>query len=338
VPLGIANFANDFLSLGAIALSLSSARYGIAIGIFANLFLLILKASASGISESLTIFSETLNSLSDFIGAIVIFVFVNWAHRTVDDDHPFGHHRAEPIAGLVLGLFSGILGIEVIRHALIDFSRGSPAHHIGPWPALALVAAIIVKGALAVYFRKLSHRLKSPAFRASAVDCRNDVFVGTQALVGVLLAEANLAVFDTISGLLVGIYILYSAYVVATENIDYLMGKAPQPDIHEEILASARRVDGVVEVDDVRAHYVGTFIHVELTARVDPHLPTRDSHSIAEDVRHSVEELPDVSRAFVHIEPFDGHHVADSTPVIAQRRPPTRSSSNPPITLSQLPS
>ncbi|MBY0588527.1 cation diffusion facilitator family transporter [bacterium] len=293
-------------------MSLSSARYGIVIGLLANALLLILKASASGISDSLTIFSETLNSLSDFLGAIVIFVFVRWAHRTVDEDHPFGHHRAEPIAGLVLGLFSGILGIEVVRHAVIDLSRGNSAHHIGPWPALALITAIGVKGALAIYFSRLSDQLGSPAFRASAVDCRNDVFVGSQALVGVLLAEANLAIFDSISALLVGLYILYSAYVVAVENIDFLMGKAPESAMHHEIRESARRVEGVVEVEDIRAHYVGTFIHVELTARVHAHLPTRDSHAIAEDVRHSVEEIPAVGRAFVHIEPFEDPSAKDS--------------------------
>ncbi len=283
-------------------MSITSARYGIAVGLLANLLLLILKASASGISDSLTIFSETLNSLSDFIGAIVILIFVRWAHRKTDDDHPFGHHRAEPIAGLVLGLFSGILGIEVIRHAIIDLSTGAQ-NQIGPWPAIVLAVAIAVKGGLAVYFRRLSQSLASPAFRASAVDCRNDVIVGIQALIGVSLAQANLSVFDGISALLVGIYILYSAYIVAAENIDFLMGKAPEPKINEEIKRIARQVDRVVEVDEIRAHYVGIYIHVELTARVWGDLPTSVSHEIAEEVRDAVEQLPEVGRAFVHIEP-----------------------------------
>jgi cation diffusion facilitator family transporter len=277
----------------------------------ANLLLLVLKASATGISDSLTIFSETLNSLSDFLGAIVIFIFVRWAHRKVDDDHPFGHHRAEPIAGLVLGLFSGILGIEVVRHAAIDLAQGAPHHHIGPWPALALTVAVIVKGGLAVYFRNLGRRLSSPAFRASAVDCRNDVFVGLQALVGVLLAQANLSVFDGISALLVGVYILYSAYVVAAENIDFLMGKAPDVTIHEEIRQTALDVKQVIGVEDIRAHYVGIYVHVELTVHVLGDLATSDSHQIAEEVRDAVEQLPTVGRAFVHIEPVppsgDGH-------------------------------
>ncbi len=149
----------------------------------------------------------------------------------------------------------------------------------------------------------MSRSLASPAFRASAVDCRNDVVVGVQALIGVSLAQANLSFFDGISALLVGLYILYSAYVVAAENIDFLMGKAPEPKISEEIMRVARQVERVIEVDDIRAHYVGIYIHVELTARVWGDLPTSVSHEIAEDVREAVEQLPEVGRAFVHIEP-----------------------------------
>ena len=84
----------------------------------ANAFLLALKAAATGLSDSLTIFSETLNSLADVVSAVVILVCVRWAWKRPDADHPFGHRRAEPIAGLVVAIFAGILGFEVCRMAL----------------------------------------------------------------------------------------------------------------------------------------------------------------------------------------------------------------------------
>ena len=81
------------------------------------------------------------------------------------------------------------------------------------------------------------------------------------------------------------------------------MGRAPEPEMMQEILQSAAAVPGVHEVVEVRGHYVGTFVHVELTARVDGRLSTIDSHAVAEAVRAAVEAHAMIDRAFVHIEP-----------------------------------
>lgn len=285
-------------------MTLSKAKRGILVAILANAFLLALKAGATNVSDSLTIFSETLNSLADLLGAIVVLIFVPWAHRSNDDDHPFGHGRAEPIAGLTLAIFGGILGTEVVRYAIMSLSSGKQPEHVGWMPMVALAVAAVVKGRLAVYFGNLGRTLDSPAFRASAVDSRNDVLVAIQALIGVSLAYFQLGMFDGISALLVGLYILHSAYHVAMENIDFLMGKAPDIAMQNEIRDIALAVECVREVDDVRAHYVGTKVHVELTVRVPATLPTVDSHAVAEDVRAAVESLTSVERAFIHIEPM----------------------------------
>lgn len=269
----------------------------------ANALLLALKAGATGISDSLTIFSETLNSLSDFLGAIIVVVFVTWAHRSNDADHPFGHGRAEPIAGLVLALFTAILGFEVVRSVLMDWIEPSTRPHVGWAPIAALVVAGLVKSALAIYFRRLGRELDSPAFRASAIDSRNDVLVAAQAVLALILVQVRWEIFDSISALLVGLYILYSAFHIAMENIDYLMGKAPDHRLCERIRAAAENVRHVQQVDDLKAHYVGTRVHVELTTRVDGGLSTVESHDIAEEVREAVESIHEVDRAFVHVEP-----------------------------------
>lgn len=287
-------------------MGLASAKRGIWIGLAANGFLLALKALASGLSDSLAIFSETLNSLSDFVGAIVVLIFVQWAHRTTDKNHPFGHERAEPIAGLTLAIFTAILGFEVVRSAVLGLALGTTPSHIGWFPVLALVIAGVVKGSLAGYFRKLGQSLNSPAFRASAVDCRNDVLVASQAILGLLLAQANLGIFDRVAALAVGVYILYSGYRVGIENIDFLMGKAPDEGLCERIRRAADGVPFVHEVGDLRAHYVGTQVHVELTIRVGGEMSTADSHDVAEEVRACVESIPGVARAFVHVEPVVG--------------------------------
>lgn len=284
-------------------MSQSSAIRATWVAIGANVFLLGLKASATGLSDSLTIFSETLNSLADVIASMVIVLCVRWAWKRPDEDHPFGHRRAEPIAGLVVAIFTGILGFEVCRTAVTHLWHGELPERIGPYPIIALCVTVLLKAWLTARFGRLGRQLNSPAIRATAVDCRNDVVVSLQGLAAVAMAEWGLPVLDRVAAILVGAYILYSGYRIGMENLDYLMGRAPDRELLERIRSAAAPIDGIQGIDAIKGHYVGTFIHVELTARVDGTLSTAESHDLCEATRQAVEAIPTVDRAFVHIAP-----------------------------------
>jgi cation diffusion facilitator family transporter len=275
----------------------------VAIGV--NVALLALKASATGLSDSLTIYSETLNSLADVASAVVIVLCIRWAWQTPDEDHPFGHRRAEPLAGLVVAIFTGILGFEVCKSALLNLWTGQLPERIGPYPIVALCVAVVVKLVSYFYFAHHGRKLNSPALRATAVDCRNDVLVAFQGLVAVTVAELRLPLLDNVAALLVGLYIFYSAHRIGVENIDYLMGRAPGGQLLAQIRGAANDVAGVHRVTDIRAHYVGTIVHVELTAKVDGRQSTDESHALGTRVREAVEAIGSVDRAFVHVEPVD---------------------------------
>jgi cation diffusion facilitator family transporter len=275
------------------------------IGMAANFGLFLLKAFATSVSDSLTIFSETLNSLADLVAATAVLLCVRWAYQQADESHPFGHRRAEPVAGLLVAIFTGILGFEVCRTAVLNLAHPVEAKEIGVYPIIALCITAVVKTFMASFFNRRARQLHSPAFRATAVDSRNDVLLACQGLIAVVLATVRLPVLDTIAALLVGLYILYQGHGIGMENIDSLMGKAPEPEMMQDIRSAAGRVPHVREIADARGHYVGTFVHVELTARVDGDLTTTESHDVAEEVRESVENLAMVDRAFVHIEPVE---------------------------------
>ncbi len=273
------------------------------VGIGANAFLLGLKATATGLSDSLTIFSETLNSLADVVAALVILLCVRWAWMIPDEEHPFGHRRAEPVAGLLVAIFTGILGFEVCKTALVNLWAGQLPQRIGLYPIAALCVTAGLKTWLAAFFRRRAVLLNSPALRATAIDCRNDVLVSLQGLIAVVVAELRLPMFDTLAAILVGGYILYTGHRIGMENLNYLMGRAPDRELLDRIRTAAAGVHGVHEVDDVKGHYVGTFVHVELTAQVDGAISTRESHDVCEAVRAAVEAIDTVDRAFVHISP-----------------------------------
>jgi divalent metal cation (Fe/Co/Zn/Cd) transporter len=140
------------------------------------------------------------------------------------------------------------------------------------------------------------------------------VLVSLQGLGAVVLAELGLPLLDTLGAILVGGYILYSGYRIGMENIDYLMGRSPDRELLERIRAAAEGADGVQAVGDIRGHYVGSFVHVELTAFVDGTLSTAESHDVCEATRAAVEVINTVDRAFVHISPAHGVVPSSSAP------------------------
>jgi cation diffusion facilitator family transporter len=128
------------------------------------------------------------------------------------------------------------------------------------------------------------------------------MMVAVLAMIGVGVGNLHPSV-DAVAALLIGGYIVYNAYGIGRENIDYLMGSTPSEELRREIRDRAAQVDSVRDVLEVKAHYVGSFIHVELKVLIDGDLTTRDSHDIAERAQVEVESLPAIDRAFIHVEP-----------------------------------
>jgi hypothetical protein len=145
------------------------------------------------------------------------------------------------------------------------------------------------------------------------VECENDIWTSLAALIGLAAAVAGAGMLDPLAGILVGMWIVWGGYRFGRKNIDYLMGKSPGQELVERIRSMALEIAGVRGVHDVRAHYVGHRVHVEVHVEVDQELPTRRSHDVGGSVRAAIERLPGVDRAFIHVDPVPGSTLAVET-------------------------
>lgn len=273
------------------------------INIAGNTFLFFLKLSAALVSGSIALLSDAFNSLTDIASSIAVFICVKASAKEADAGHPFGHSRAEPVAGLIIAVLAGILGFEVIRASVWRLFNDAAVVVVGLFALLAPVITVITKLFMARYFKRVGKELNSPAITASAVDSLCDVLVAGAALVGILGVKLGYPSLDPVAGSVIGLWIIYTGYRIGVENIDYLMGSAPPPPLMEEIRKAARSIPGVEAINTVRAHYVGNFIHVEIHIEVQKHLSTFDSHAIGKAVEREVERTKAIERAFVHIDP-----------------------------------
>ncbi len=272
----------------------------IALGL--NILLFVIKLIVGLISNSIAIISEAINSFTDIISSIAIRFSIKVSSQKPDEKHQFGHSAAQPIATFIVAILAGLLGLNIIQES-IKRIISPPEVSLSLYVYLVLGITITTKIIMNRYQTIIGKKYNSPAIRAQAVDSINDVLASSFALFGIIGVQLGYPLVDGIGGLLVSFFIFRSGYEIAKENIDYLMGKAADQELIIEIVNRALKVDGVKGMNDLRSHYVGNKFHIEIHIEVDQKTNTKDSHDIGKKVQFAIEEIPEVQKVFVHIDP-----------------------------------
>jgi cation diffusion facilitator family transporter len=268
----------------------------------ANIFLFIIKAAAGIISNSIAVISDALNSLTDIISSGAIMYSVRVSLQKPDDDHQFGHNAAQPLSVFLVALFTALLSINLIEESIKRII--SPAQiNIIPPVYIILIVTVVTKFILNRYQTVIGIQYKSPAIKATAMDSRNDVLTSSLSLLGILGVQLGFRYLDGIAGILIALFIFKSAYDMAKENIDYLMGKSADKSLILEIANAALRVEGVQGLNELKSHYVGNKFHIEIHIDVDKNLSTEVSHDIGKQVQRAISSLSEINQVFVHIDP-----------------------------------
>lgn len=272
------------------------------LGIILNTILFSVKLGGGIYSSSLALLSDSFNSFTDIISSVAIFIAVRLSSKQADRDHPFGHHRAEPLAGLMVAILAAILGFQVIMDSFESFFVPKSII-INRYVVGIVIFTIVVKLFMFIIFRIRGKGANSPALIASSVDYRNDILVSLSVLLGNILVMSGYRIADSIVAIIIGIFIIYSGLKIGMDNVEFLMGKKPPEEVIERIKKLALSVPGVIRLNEIKAHYIGTFIHVEVHIEVDKNLLTEKSHEIAKKVQYAIQSDELVDYAFVHVDP-----------------------------------
>ncbi|MGE5402868.1 MAG: cation diffusion facilitator family transporter [Ignavibacteriales bacterium] len=267
-----------------------------------NIILFLLKITVGVISNSITIISEAVNSSTDIISSLAIKYSVRISTLKPDDKHQFGHAAAQPIATFIVAVFAGVLGLDIVQESIRRIITPADVK-ISGYVYAVLAITIATKIVLNRYQVYIGRKYNSTAVRAQSVDSINDVLASSLALLGVIGVQIGYPRIDGIGGLLVAFFILRSGYEIAKENIDYLMGRAADENLIMEIASRALRIRGVEGLNDLRSHYVGDKFHIEIHIEVNKSATTKESHDIGKNVQYAIEELPEIRKVFVHIDP-----------------------------------
>jgi len=252
---------------------------------------------------SLAVGSEAVNSLADAIYSLFVLGGLYLTTQPPDFEHPHGHERIEPFVALVVALGVFGAGVAVLWQAVTAVRAGTVSPPAGPAAIVVLAASGVAKFLLYRYALRVGREYNSPAVVATALDNRNDILTAGAALVGVVGAAAGYPVLDPLAAALVSIGILYTGYEIVSDNVNYLVGRAPPEDLRAEILRRALDQSRVEGAHDVIAHYVGPEIDVSLHVEVEGDMTLLEAHEIETEVIRAIQAMPQVDDVFVHVDP-----------------------------------
>jgi len=271
-----------------------------------NLVLALGKGWVAIATGSLAVGSEAVNSLADSAYSLVVLGGLFLTTRPPDPEHPHGHERIEPFVSLfvALGVFAAG-GLVLYRAVTGVLAAGATSSRYGAPAVAILVATAVIKYGLYRYVSDVADSQRSPALVATALDNRNDILTAGAALVGVVGADAGIAVLDPLAAAAVSVAIFWTGWQIVRDNVDYLVGRAPPDRFRRRILERALRHPEVHGAHDVIAHYVGPEVDVSLHIEVEGDRTLAEAHGIETEVTDSIRELPAVDDVFVHVDPRD---------------------------------
>ena len=193
-----------------------------------------------GMTESKLVLAQASDSLLDIAGSAILVVTARVAREPRDEEHPFGHHRAEPIGALVTAILAGVLGFEILRTASGSLLRGERIE-LDSWVAAILGAKLAVKVGLLAYLALRLPQSPSPAVQAVRVDTRNDVLACCSSLFGFALVRWGFGWADAALAIPIAFLIAYNGVALARENLQFLMGASPDDEVLEESARERRR-------------------------------------------------------------------------------------------------
>ncbi|VFQ42538.1 cation diffusion facilitator family transporter [Desulfoluna butyratoxydans] len=285
------------------------ARYGVLEGwvsIVGNALLFAVKLVIGLSVGSAALIADAIHTLSDSATSAVVIVGFTMSRKPSDSEHPFGHGRIEPVATLIIAILLFVAGFELLKHSIT--ATLNPTVAKASYGAIAIVAGTaLFKELMARFSFALGDLIDSDTLKADALHHRSDAFSTLLVVVALGASHLGYAQVDGIMGIGVSLVIFASAWGIAREAVNPLIGEAPSQAFLDEIEGACRSVTDVLGVHDIVVHNYGENRIVSLHIEVSHHLSALAIHEIAEDVEQAVGRITG-GMVVVHMDPINRDH------------------------------
>ena len=272
-------------------------------GIVGNIFLLIIKAIVGFIFKSQAMIADSFNSAGDIFASLMTFIGNRIASVPDDDDHNFGHGKAEYIFSMFIGISMVFVAAKLFYDSISTLIFGSELKF--SWLLiLVCIITIIVKFFLYLYTKKASIKHNNILLESNMKDHRNDCIVTTFTLISVLLTLFGIYWFDGVVGIGISIWIGYTGISIFLESYNVLMDVSVDEKTKTLILDIIHSYKDIKKIESISSSPVGSQHIIFITICLDGNLTTFESHNLANSIEEDVSKLDNVYKTIVHVEPI----------------------------------
>lgn len=280
----------------------SLAQGSIAVG----LLVLAMKYAAYHLTGSVALLSDAIESIVNVVTAIVVLLATTLSAKPADDDHPYGHHKAEYFSAVIEGVLIVLAAILILREAYQSYLV--PRLIDTPWVGLLVnAAASIINAGWAWVLIRQGRIHRSPALAADGRHLLSDVYSSIGVLGGVgVAALSDISILDPILAALVALNILWAGWGLMKESLSGLMDEAIPPAMLASIKQTiSTHADGAIEAHDLRTRRAGSMTFIDFHLVVAGSTTVSAAHDICDKLETAIRQEIGAALITIHVEPDD---------------------------------
>ena len=257
------------------------------------------------LSGSLAVIGDGIDSAIDVLISLVMIFTARIVSLPPNRKYVYGYEKAEGIATKILSMIIFYAGIQMLVSSVQSFFSTEAKAMPAIIAIYVTVFSIFGKLALAWYQYRQGKKADSPMLIANAVNMRNDVLISVSVLVGLgFTFMLDMPILDSVTGLIVGLFILKSAVTIFMESNVELMDGVKDEGVYQKIFEAVDDTPGATNPHRVRSRQIGNLYQIVLDIEVNPNLTVKEAHDIAEaaenNIRQKIENVYDI---IIHVEP-----------------------------------
>ena len=251
---------------------------------------------------------DAIHSLIDVSFSLFLILCISLADKPPDRNHPFGHGRFEPVAGLQLGMFLAVIGAGMFFQQISAIFQSTTGKEIQPYTWVIPFCAVFLLEISYQLLKRCAKRENSPALLADAIHYRIDSLNSLFATIALAFAAyfpKHGVLFDHLGAIAIALLMVGIGAFAARNNLHQLLDRSPEGAFFEKVREAAMRVQGVLATEKLKIQIFGPDAHVSIDIEVAPNLSVEIAHRLTQDVRAEIQKAwPAVRDVIVHVEPF----------------------------------
>lgn len=280
---------------------LKKAELGALISIVAYILVSAMKLIVGNLANSEALRADGLNNFTDILASIAVLIGLRIAQKPADEEHRYGHWKAENVASLVTSFIMLLVGLQVLYSSILSVVHKNTEAPDMTAAIIGILSAIIMYGG---YFfnKRLSEEVKSPGLLAAAKDNRSDAWTSIGTAIAVFAASFNLGWLDSTAAIVVALLILKTAIDIFKESVFSLSDGFDQTqlDQYNEAISQIKQVQAV---KSIKGRSYGANIYLDITVTMKPELTVKESHDVADQIEELLQKEFHVFETDVHVEP-----------------------------------